>query len=658
MQLFRTLTGKFTGISLFILLLITVFVYSSFNFTHHMKGEASRINLAGQMRLISFEMAWLGQRIAKRTDEKERLRKSPAIKELKERINAFEGIITTLKNGDKTLNMEALSHYVEADAIFNMIIDEWNINLKPVLLNLIDLPEGAPESQARILLEKYDFRINEYIAQINNFINHLEHHHEKEITAFERLRLYMLIFFIIFTIFIMLYIRQGIVKPLLNLKDATIELEKERFDIRVKVKNADEIGELGRAFNNMAQNLGMLISEKTMLAQSLECSGDAAVVTDAGGIITYANSAAAEQFGYSKDEILGQPVTVIQSKNNPSGLGEVIFQKTLEGGWSGELINVRKDGTEYPVLLTTSSVKDAAGKITALVGISRDISQRKQMEEALKNYSRELEIKVEERTSELKHALTQADAANRAKTEFLANMSHELRTPLNSIMGFTDLILEGHAGSITDQQKKFLSNVFTAGENLLALIDDILDLTKIEAGKAGLELHEHNLNELIKAAAAQFNQEALRRSMKFNIDIDDNISSITADGQKFKQVVANLLSNAFKFTPDAGNVSISARRVKSSESGVGSSEREGVYSEPDRDFIEISVADTGIGISEDDQKRLFQPFQQLDSTFTKKYPGTGLGLNLCKKLVELHNGRIWVESELGKGSRFKFAIPQ
>lgn len=643
MQPFRTLTGKFTVISLLILLLITVFVYSSFNFTNHMKGEAARVNLAGQMRLISFEMAWLGQRIAERTDEKERLRKSPAIKELKEKINAFEGIITTLKKGDKRFNIEAISHYEEAEAVFDMIIDGWNINLKPVLLNLIDLPEGAPEPQARALLEKYDFRINEYIDQINNFINHLEQHHEKEIETFELFRLYILISFIIYTAFITLYIRQGVIKPLLKLKSATKELEKGRFDIRAEIKNEDEIGELGLAFNNMAQNLGMLISEKTMLAQSLESSGDAVVVTDASGIITYVNSAAAEQFGYSKNELLGQPVSIIQSPKNPPWLGEVIFLKTLEGGWSGELTNVRKDGSEYPVLLTTSYVKDADGKITALVGISRDISNRKQMEEAVKNYSKELEIKVEERTSELRHALTQADAANRAKSEFLANMSHELRTPLNSIMGFTDLILEGHAGSITDQQKRFLSNVFAAGENLLALIDDILDLTKIETGKAGLELDEHNLNELIKAAAAQFNQEALKRSIKFNIDIDNNISSITADGQKFKQVVVNLLSNAFKFTPDAGSVSISAKRI------------EGAGKETE---IEIIVEDTGIGISEDDQKRLFQPFQQLDSTFTKKYPGTGLGLNLCKKLIELHNGKIWVESELGKGSRFKFVIPQ
>jgi PAS domain S-box-containing protein len=608
-----------------------------------MKGEASRINLAGQMRLISFEMAWLGQRIAEMMEEKERLRKAPAIKELMEKINAFEGIITTLKYGDKRLNMEAVSHYKEAEAVFDMIIDEWNINLKPVLLNLIELPKGASETQARALLEKYDFRIKEYIVQINNFINHLEQHHEEEIKAFELFRLYILISFIIFTAFITLYIRQGVIKPLLKLKSATKELEKGRFDIRAEIKNEDEIGELGLAFNNMAQNLGILISEKTMLAQSLESSGDAVVVTDAAGIITYVNSAAAGQFGYSKNELLGQPVSIIQSPKNPPWLGEVIFLKTLEGGWSGELTNVRKDGSEYPVLLTTSYVKDADGKIAALVGISRDISSRKQMEEAVKNYSKELEIKVEERTSELRHALIQADAASRAKSEFLANMSHELRTPLNSIMGFSDLILEEHAGPLTDQQKRFLSNILAAGEHLLALINDILDLTKIEAGKTELEIDKHNLNTLIKGVAVLFNQEALKRSMKFNIDIDDNISSITADGQRLKQVVVNLLSNAFKFTPDGGSVSILAKRIE----GAGKEMA-----------IEITVEDTGIGISEDDQKRLFQPFQQLDSTFTKKYPGTGLGLNLCKKLVELHNGKIWVESELGKGSKFKFVIPQ
>lgn len=643
MQLFRTLTGKFSAISLFIILLITVFVYASFNFTRHMKGEAARINLAGQMRLTSFEMAWLGQRIEERIDEKERLRRAPAIKELKEKINAFEGIITILKNGDKRLNMEAISHYKDAEAVFEEVVDEWNINLKPVLLNLIELPEGAPEPQARALLEKYDFRINEYIAQINNFINHLEQHHEKEITAFELFRLYILISFIIFTVFIILYIRQGVIKPLLKLKNATKELEKGRFDVRAEIKNADEIGELGLAFNNMAQNLGMLISEKTMLAQSLESIGDAVVVTDTSGIIIYANSEAFKQFGYSKNELLGKPVSIIQSPKNPPWLEEVIFLKTLEGGWSGELINVRKDGSEYPVLLTTSYVKDSDGKIAALVGISRDISNRKQMEEAVKNYSKELEIKVEARTSELRQALIQADAASRAKSEFLANMSHELRTPLNSIMGFYDLILEEHEGLLTARQRKFIANILAAGDHLLALINDILDLAKIEAGKTGLELEKHNLNVLIKGAAALFNQEALKRSIKFDTNIDDNIGGITADEQRLKQVVVNLLSNAFKFTPDGGSVSISAKRIE----GAGKEMA-----------IEITVEDTGIGISEEDIKKLFQPFQQLDSTFTKKYPGTGLGLSLCKKLVELHNGKIWVESELGKGSKFKFVIPQ
>lgn len=184
-----------------------------------MKGEATRINLAGQMRLISFEMAWLGQRIAERIDEKERLRRALAIKELKEKINIFEGIIAAMKYGDKSLNMEAISHYKEAEAILGMIINEWNINLKPVLLNLIELPKDASESQARALLEKYDFRIKEYIVQINNFINHLEQHHEKEIKAFELFRLYILISFFIFTAFIMLYVRQGIIKPFIKPKE-------------------------------------------------------------------------------------------------------------------------------------------------------------------------------------------------------------------------------------------------------------------------------------------------------------------------------------------------------------------------------------------------------------------------------------------------------
>ncbi|MBI5182584.1 MAG: GAF domain-containing sensor histidine kinase, partial [Nitrospirae bacterium] len=242
---------------------------------------------------------------------------------------------------------------------------------------------------------------------------------------------------------------------------------------------------------------------------------------------------------------------------------------------------------------------------------------------------------------ELRFAMMEAEAANKTKSEFLANMSHELRTPLNSIIGYSSLLLESKTGHLTDKQRRFIDNITAAGEHLLNLINDILDLSKIEAGKMKLELDKFNLKELTEGCIALFKEKAIRHNiiLDYVLEIDGDI---VADEQKIRQVLLNLLSNAFKFTPDRGSVYVYARKAQDEAAGS---------------FIEISVVDSGIGISEEDKEKLFKPFQQLDSSVSKKHQGTGLGLNLCRKIIELHGGKIWVESEAGKGSRFIFILP-
>ena len=237
-----------------------------------------------------------------------------------------------------------------------------------------------------------------------------------------------------------------------------------------------------------------------------------------------------------------------------------------------------------------------------------------------------------------------AESASRAKSEFLANMSHELRTPLNSVIGFSEVLTKGLAGDITDKQKEYTQDIWKSGKHLLRLINDILDLSKIEAGKMELELSEFDIKELIQGSMLMFKEKAIKHKIKFTSYIPDDMGVVTADAVKIKQALLNLLGNAFKFTGDGESGARAARRVKSEEPG-------------DFDYIEITVEDTGIGISPEDQKILFQPFQQLESTLTKKYAGMGFGLSISKRIVELHGGRIWVESEEGKGSRFIFIIP-
>jgi signal transduction histidine kinase len=316
-----------------------------------------------------------------------------------------------------------------------------------------------------------------------------------------------------------------------------------------------------------------------------------------------------------------------------------------------------------------------------LIGIFRDVTERKEAERKLKEYSEHLEEMVRDRTKELEdanvelqqlnveliqrrkeaeQAKVQADAANKAKSGFLANMSHELRTPLNSVIGFAEVLEDQYYGPLNEKQKEYVKSIHVSGKHLLSLISDILDLSKVEAGKMELELGDVSIFELLHSSITMFKEKAMKHNIKLTVDIAPEADiTIQADERKLKQIIFNLLSNAMKFTPDGGSVRVSARKVNSEQLIVNSKKlfTDDYSLTTGRDFIEISVTDTGIGIKQEDMERIFKEFAQLESPYTKKYEGTGLGLALAKKMVELHGGKIWVESEFGKGSRFSFVIP-
>lgn len=239
--------------------------------------------------------------------------------------------------------------------------------------------------------------------------------------------------------------------------------------------------------------------------------------------------------------------------------------------------------------------------------------------------------------TDLRNAKLDSEAANRAKSEFLANMSHELRTPLNSIIGFSDVLLEGYTGDLNEKQTRYLKNISSSGKHLLNIINDILDISKVEAGKAQLHTEILSMENLLKEMLDNMQSLAAKKGIALKISLESNPFYVEVDKGKINQVLYNLIGNAIKFTEDRGLVILRAKM--------------------DMDMVYISIQDTGVGISKKDQEKLFKPFSQLDSSVSKKYEGTGLGLALAKKLVVLHGGQIWVESELGKGSTFTFTIP-
>jgi signal transduction histidine kinase len=231
----------------------------------------------------------------------------------------------------------------------------------------------------------------------------------------------------------------------------------------------------------------------------------------------------------------------------------------------------------------------------------------------------------------------QLEVANKHKSDFLANMSHELRTPLNAIIGFSEVLIEKMFGEVNEKQLDYLNDIHSSGKHLLSLINEILDLSKIEAGRMELDLSEVNVPDTLSSAMTLVRERAQNHGITLSLDVDPQVGAVHADARKVKQVVLNLLSNAVKFTPDGGRVAVRATL--------------------DTDCVEVAVRDTGIGIAPEDQAAVFEEFTQVGRDYTKKAEGTGLGLALTKRIVELHGGRIWLESAPGEGSTFAFTLP-
>lgn len=430
-----------------------------------------------------------------------------------------------------------------------------------------------------------------------------------------------------------------------RIKERTFELQQNNTLLRKEVEERKRIET-------------KLDQEKCYCEGIIKTMADGLVVINDKGHIIDVNPSMIKKFGFqSKEEFLTIRLEELFCDHDQPVVEHLIQQGIKGQSGSIEVIGKKKDGSERDLWIKASPILFDQHHPACLVFIFHDITSRKNAENRLKFAHDQLETRIKERTDQLVHvnkqlaeeivehkksqqefllAKEKAEAANRSKSTFLANMSHELRTPLNAIIGFSNILKEPFFGALSIQQKDFVERISKSGNHLLTLIDDLLNLSMIEIGRIKINRRKVNLKELIDGICKMQLNLFEKKSVKLHWEITDNCYA-NIDKDRVTQIITNLLTNAHKFTKRGGQVGVNFSR--------------------NGDMVTITVWDTGIGILKENQGKIFGEFQQVETSIVRKYSGVGLGLSICKKLVELHDGKIWVESEFGKGSRFSFSLP-
>jgi PAS domain S-box-containing protein len=375
----------------------------------------------------------------------------------------------------------------------------------------------------------------------------------------------------------------------------------------------------------------------------LESNIDALMTTDPRGIITDVNKQTEALTGCTRDELIGAPFKnyFTDPDRAEAGIHRVLHEGRVTNyeltarAWNGKLTVVSYNATTF---------HDRDRRLQGVFGAARDMTELKLFEQTLQQKNLELE------------------GASRMKSEFVANMSHELRTPLNAIIGFSEVLKDGLLGEMTEQQRGFVGDISGSGKHLLSLINDILDLSKVEAGKMTLDLEPVRVSSLFTNSLSIIREKAAARRIRLSMEVADELGTIDVDARKVKQIVYNLLSNAVKFTGEGGQVTLRARRVPRSEVCRTSGPWTGrafplAANSTFAEFLEIGVTDSGIGIAPEGLDRLFKPFSQIEGDLARRFEGTGLGLAMVKLLAELHGGAVRVESAVDEGSRFTIWLP-
>ncbi len=413
--------------------------------------------------------------------------------------------------------------------------------------------------------------------------------------------------------------------------------EKKQAEIEA-AEHAKELQRGRAALLSVLQDQRRAEGSLRQLALAVEQSPESIVITNLAAEIEYVNAAFLATTGYTREQVVGQNPRILNSGKTPCATYDDLWAKLTAGQpWKGEFINRKANGEEYVEDVSITPLRQDDGSVSHYVAVKEDITEKKRIGAELERYRNHLEEQVAERTAELEAAKQRADAASQAKSAFLANMSHEIRTPMNAILGLTHLLQKDN---VTSQQKARLAQIQASGQHLLGLINDILDLSKVEAGKLELTLDDFHLSTVLDHVASLIAASAQAKGLRVEVDGDSVPQWLRGDALRLRQCLLNLAGNALKFT-ERGSISLRAKLLDDGLSGPQ---------------VRFEVQDTGIGLTPEQIGQLFQVFQQVDVSKTRKFGGTGLGLALTRNLARMMGGEAGVESTPGVGSTFWFTV--
>ncbi|MDJ0780823.1 MAG: ATP-binding protein [Desulfosarcinaceae bacterium] len=446
-----------------------------------------------------------------------------------------------------------------------------------------------------------------------------------------------------------LSVARHLISPIRELSEYAGKVGRGEYGERISSHRGDEIGDLINAFNHMSQDLRETTVSKDYVENIISNMSDPLIVLNPSGQIRLVNRATATLLDHPQDALINWPVQAVFTQAERPRLDALMAQLEQNGSLphvDSEFMT--RDGNAVPISLSGTHIRNEKTAQQEILLVAQDITSR---------------IREKE---ELSRAKESAESANEAKSEFLANMSHELRTPLNHIIGFTEIVVDQHLGELNDIQAEYLTDALGSSRHLLSLINDILDLSKIEAGKLELSTARFRIGPVLENSLIMVKEKASKKRIELKTQMKALPSEMTADERKVKQILYNLLSNAVKFTPEGGCITLAATTLRIDNGVASASELNGLQiptgdngaGPEDGHYLHVSVTDTGIGLSAEQLARVFNPFEQVETSYSRQYEGTGLGLSLTTQLVQLHHGIIWGESPgENQGCRFSFLLP-